>query len=172
MNPCKIRRRQILKCCCKHVQYQVVLQPLTLNDLCIKIEKIEVKMIKVNFIIINKRKSVVKSVKIWIGLKMTCLGVLKRGDTWQRQWNRFERGRRNRNVNLQCFHYAMLALFTLNTYLRCCHRHCWRLIVNAKIVKKQWPVCLADATTDDVAWPTTSFCLVWFCWVVDCCDYC
>ena len=36
---------------------------------------------------------------IFIGLKKTCLGVLDRGDTWQRQWNRFERGRRNRNVN-------------------------------------------------------------------------
>ena len=25
--------------------------------------------------------------------------ILERGDTWQRQWNRFERGRINRNVN-------------------------------------------------------------------------
>jgi len=36
---------------------------------------------------------------------MTCLGSFRiEGDTWQRQWIRFEGERRHRNVNLQCFH--------------------------------------------------------------------
>jgi len=37
--------------------------------------------------------TVCKSVKIFIGLKKTCLGVLESRRMWQKQWNRFERGR-------------------------------------------------------------------------------
>ena len=64
-------------------------------------------MIKVNIYNNNKRKSVGKKCQIYeIGLKMTCLGVLKRGDTWQRQCNRFERGRRYTNLNYSAsIHY-------------------------------------------------------------------
>ena len=59
---------------------------------------------------------------IFIGLKKrTCLGCFRyRGDTWQRQWNRFEKGRRNRNVNTtSAFPYTRLhALFRfVFTYL-------------------------------------------------------
>ena len=46
---------------------------------------------------------------------MTCLGVLEWRRTRQWQWNRSEGGRRK--CQLQCFHYAMHALFALK-YLR------------------------------------------------------
>ena len=44
-------------------------------------------------------------------------GVLERGDTRQRHWNRFEKGRRNRNVNLQCFPYTRCTLSFAMNYL-------------------------------------------------------
>ena len=40
---------------------------------------------------------------IWVKKRLVWV-FYNRGDTWQKQCNRFERGRRNRNVNLQCFH--------------------------------------------------------------------
>ena len=58
---------------------------------------------------------------ICIGLKKTCLGVLKRGDTCQIQWNRFERGRRYTNVNYSA-PFAMLALSLLIYLLVAIHR--------------------------------------------------
>ena len=45
-----------------------------------------------------------KSVQILNTLKKTCLGVLQERRTRQRLWNRFEGGRRNRNLNHSAFH--------------------------------------------------------------------
>ena len=47
------------------------------------------------------------------------------GDTWQRQCNRLEQGRRNRNVKLQCFPYTRctLSFAFVFTYLLVLLRH-------------------------------------------------
>ena len=44
----------------------------------------------------------------WV--KKDLFGCFRMRRPWQRQWNRFERGRRNRNVNLQCFYCIYLPL--------------------------------------------------------------